>query len=91
MEIPFKSFCILSILTEKNRRIFCIFFPIKEPFLCADHKCEEKGCGSIIVLDGNMKNSRQVCNVKDVTRYVCSSLHDETKTGKHQIYYFLSS
>ena len=25
------------------------------------HRCKEAGCGSVLVLDGNMKNSRDVC------------------------------
>ena len=25
------------------------------------HRCDVKGCGSVLVLDGNMKNARTVC------------------------------
>lgn len=25
------------------------------------HRCKEAGCGSVLVLNGNMKNSRDVC------------------------------
>ena len=26
-----------------------------------EHRCDKNGCGSVIVLDGNMKNHRSVC------------------------------
>lgn len=31
-----------------------------------DHTCEAPGCRTVLVLDGNMKNARQVCMVKDI-------------------------
>ena len=32
----------------------------------AGHRCEKKGCGRVLVLDGNMKNARTVCACKNV-------------------------
>ena len=29
------------------------------------HRCDGKGCGKILVIDGNMKNHREVCFSKD--------------------------
>ena len=29
--------------------------------MTTDHRCDRAGCGEVIILDGNMKNSRQVC------------------------------
>ncbi|XP_067032305.1 uncharacterized protein [Acropora muricata] len=31
-----------------------------------DHTCNQPGCESVLVLDGNMKNTRQVCSCRDV-------------------------
>jgi hypothetical protein len=30
------------------------------------HRCKVKGCGSVLVLDGNMKNARTVCACNNV-------------------------
>ena len=38
---------------------FLMLFPI-------DHLCDTHGCGSVLVLDGNMKNCRQVCACCDI-------------------------
>ena len=31
-----------------------------------DHICDTPGCASVLILDGNMKNARQVCACKNV-------------------------
>ena len=33
---------------------------------CLGHTCAVAGCKSVIVIDGNMKNARQVCSCADV-------------------------
>ena len=30
------------------------------------HRCSVKGCGNVLVLDGNMKNARTVCSCNSV-------------------------
>lgn len=32
--------------------------------MCTEHRCERAGCGSVLVLDGNMKNNQEVCSAK---------------------------
>ena len=34
-------------------------------FYYAEHKCGFPGCKNVIVLDGNMKNRRDICYAKD--------------------------
>ncbi len=34
------------------------------------HQCEKSGCGSVLVVDGNMKNARAVCGVKNVGQLI---------------------
>ena len=36
----------------------------------AGHRCSVKGCGDVIVLDGNMKNARTVCSCDSVGELV---------------------
>ena len=33
--------------------------------LTPEHQCDFPGCENVLVLDGNMKNCRDVCNAKD--------------------------
>ena len=34
------------------------------------HKCDKIGCGTVLVVDGNMKNARTVCSVKNVGQLI---------------------
>ena len=45
------------------------------------HKCTFPGCGSVIVIDGNMKNRRDVCYAKDAGFIEFSRLIGSIKTG----------
>ena len=45
------------------------------------HKCKFPGCGSVIVLDGNMKNRRDVCNARDAGFIQFDGLPGLIKTG----------
>ena len=42
-----------------SKIIFLNFFLI---YLFAGHRCNVKGCGNVLILDGNMKNARTVCS-----------------------------
>ena len=70
------------------------------------HTCTFPGCGTVLVLDGNMKNYRDVCNAKDAGFIEFEGLDGLIKTGcsaspdfksrycakhKHQACDFLSS
>lgn len=46
-----------------------------------DHICESPGCKSMLVLDGNMKNARQVCMVKDVAELHFSAINGSIVVG----------
>lgn len=39
--------------------MFLLFSP-------TDHLCDTPGCGSVLVLDGNMKNCHQICACRDI-------------------------
>ena len=45
------------------------------------HNCSFPGCGSVLVLDGNMKNHRDVCYAKDAGFIQFSGLPGVIKTG----------
>ncbi len=33
-----------------------------------DHVCDLPGCRNVVVIDGNMKNARQVCSCKNIVQ-----------------------
>ena len=45
------------------------------------HRCTFPGCGSVLVLDGNMKNQRDVCYAKDAGFIQFEGLKGTIKTG----------
>ena len=45
------------------------------------HRCDVPGCGAVLVLDGNMKNSREVCNAKLAGYSEFSGLPGRVQTG----------
>lgn len=45
------------------------------------HSCTFPGCGSAIVMDGNMKNRRDVCYAKDAGYIQFDGLEGSIKTG----------
>ena len=47
----------------------------------AGHSCNVPGCQDVLVIDGNMKNCRQVCAVGDVTTYSFKSIDGYSTTG----------
>ena len=46
-----------------------------------EHHCDKPGCGSVIVLDGNMKNHRDVCMASEAGYAIFSGLPLKIKTG----------
>lgn len=48
---------------------------------CTEHCCDVKGCGEVLVLDGNMKNNREVCSAVDAGYAEFSGLPGRVKTG----------
>lgn len=54
-------------------------------FLITDHVCDVPGCNSVLVMDGNMKNARQVCLCKNVGQLQFSGLHGTVVVGKQMI------
>lgn len=49
----------------------------------ADHRCEQKGCKNVMVIDGNMKNARQVCSCKSVTHLEFKGMDGGITVGKN--------
>ncbi len=49
-------------------------------FLAA-HQCNVKGCGSVLVLDGNQKNNRPVCAAEGAGYTEYKGLPGSIKTG----------
>ena len=45
------------------------------------HRCTYPGCGKVLVLDGNMKNRRDVCYAKDAGFIQFHGLTGSIKTG----------
>ena len=45
------------------------------------HRCDKSGCGSTIVLDGNMKNYRDVCMASEAGYAEFNGLPGRIKTG----------
>ena len=46
-----------------------------------EHKCEYPGCKYVLVIDGNMKNRRDICLVKDAGSISYPGLPGQIKTG----------
>ena len=42
------------------------------------HKCEQNGCGTVLVIDGNMKNAQTVCSVKNVGQIIFEGIGSVT-------------
>ena len=49
--------------------------------IVTDHKCERKGCGTVLVIDGNLKNNREVCAAEDAGYVEYPGLPGSVKTG----------
>jgi hypothetical protein len=45
------------------------------------HCCKRNGCGSVLVIDGNMKNHRQICSATDAGYTTFDGLPGKVKTG----------
>lgn len=53
-----------------------------ESFLCsAEHHCSIRGCNSVLVLDGNMKNHRDVCKAKHAGFVEFDGLPGQIRSG----------
>ena len=51
------------------------------PVIKIVHQCNYPGCDSVLVLDGNLKNRRDVCSATGAGYVQYSSLHGAIKTG----------
>ena len=48
---------------------------------CTAHHCTSKGCGTVLVLDGNQKNNRPVCAAEEAGYVEYANLPGRVKTG----------
>ncbi len=46
-----------------------------------DHRCNKKGCGEVFVMDGNMKNHRDVCFATNAGYVEYQGLHGRVRSG----------
>lgn len=67
----------------------CNFFLI----VCLEHECDTPGCKTVCVIDGNMKNARQVCLCKHVGELHFQDLQGSVVVGKplylSKCYYYI--
>ena len=54
---------------------------LQENMLHVGHRCTEKGCGEILVLDGNQKNCRPICAATEAGYMEYTGLPGSVKTG----------
>ena len=47
-----------------------------------DHVCDSPGCKDVLIMDGNMKNARQVCMCKHVGELHFDDLEGTVVVGK---------
>lgn len=45
------------------------------------HRCQNRGCGTVLVLDGNQKNNRSVCAAEEAGYVEYAGLPGKVKTG----------
>lgn len=50
-------------------------------FYLPAHRCKCKGCGKVLVVDGNMKNNRQVCAAVNAGYVDYAGLSGSVRTG----------
>lgn len=55
--------------------------PIKSISCAVGHRCNTKGCGTVLVLDGNQKNNRQVCAAERAGFIEYEGLPGSVRTG----------
>lgn len=54
--------------------------------MLTDHLCDTPGCGTVLVLDGNMKNCRQVCACRDIGELKFDGLQGTVVVGVYIIF-----
>lgn len=50
-------------------------------FVIKGHSCTKKGCGNVLVIDGNLKNHRSVCAASDAGYMEYTGLPGHIKCG----------
>lgn len=50
--------------------------------IISEHVCDIPGCQTVLVLDGNMKNARQVCSCKDIGQLMFPGMNGTISVGK---------
>jgi len=65
-----------------RRNIYVHYILISQIFnLFIAHQCDKKGCGTVLVVDGNMKNRRSVCAAYEAGYISFAGLPGTDKTG----------
>ena len=75
------STCIYTINSPINM-VVCLNYVsihnIHAIVVLSGHQCQKNGCGSVLVVDGNMKNARTVCSVKNVGQLIFEGIGNVT-------------
>ncbi len=69
----------MCVITYVKQTSFTVF-DIDEQFIL-DHRCNGPGCGKVFVIDGNMKNHRDVCFAKEAGYAEYKGLPCKIRTG----------
>ena len=54
------------------------------------HHCKTPGCGSVLVVDGNLKNARQVCGCKAAGIVKFKDLNGKIALGRSNIVMYIT-
>lgn len=57
--------------------------------MLSGHICNKKGCENVIILDGNLKNARQVCSCKDVSSLHFPTLQGSVAVGSYTLFAYI--
>ena len=58
-----------------------ILFSLRYYFVISEYRGDEKGCGHVLVIDGNMKNHRDICLAREAGFAEFGGLPGRVKTG----------
>ena len=77
---------VCLVLDRLERDDYNVFFKphmitIAYSFTISEHRCEVSGCGDTIVIDGNMKNNRDVCFATNAGYVEYKGLPGRVRTG----------
>lgn len=76
-----KNFYLNSYMQHGNNHVQGVYFYLATHISLTAHLCSYPGCNKVLVLDGNMKNRRNVCAAKEAGLIEYPNLSGAIKTG----------